>query len=57
MIGAKSTIQILEFLSDRDEIQWMLFREFVNTHAFNMRPRDFLSYGLAQYHLQSSRRT
>ncbi len=56
MIGARSTIQILEFLSDRDQTQYSRIQEFMNTHTLDIRLSDLLSHDLLQQHLQRSGR-
>ena len=51
MIGAKGTIEILEFLNENENAQYKDFQSIINTHTLNTRLRNFLDHDLVEHHL------
>ena len=56
MFGARSAIEILEFLGDHGEAHHKEMLEFVQLTTLNKRLRNLLRYGLVQHHLERSER-
>ncbi len=52
MLGARSTIEILEFLGDHGEAKHKEMQEIANINTLNTRLRELLRYGLVQHHLE-----
>ncbi len=54
LIGLTSTIDVLEFLSQRDEGTYSQLQEFVNTHTLNVRLKGLIEYGFVEHHLEKT---